>query len=208
MNAIRRYWQPLAARIDEMTLRQRGMLFATISLAVVALAHVAFIEPVLVRQKSLIERGKRDQSQLNAVRAQLESLLRQQQNDPDQAALRALEQRVAEVEKSLATKKDSFAAATRLPGLMRDLLGKDRGVRLQSLRVLPGSQIEGSPLFRHGVEITLTGSYFELLRYLADLEKLPSRLLWGSAEIQAEQYPDVRLTLQIFTLSPERSLGL
>jgi MSHA biogenesis protein MshJ len=208
MNAIRRYWQPLAARIDEMTLRQRGMLFATLSLALVALAHVAFIEPVLVRQKSLIERSKRDQSQLNAVRAQLESLLRQQQNDPDQAALRALEQRVAEVEKSLATKKDGFAAATRLPGLMRDLLGKDRGVRLQALRVLPGSQIEGSPLFRHGVEITLTGSYFELLRYLADLEKLPSRLLWGSAEIQVEQYPEVRLTLQIFTLSPERSLGL
>jgi MSHA biogenesis protein MshJ len=208
MNAIRRYWQPLAARIDEMTLRQRGMLFATLSLAVVALAHLAFIEPVLVRQKGLIERGKRDQSQLNAVRAQLESLLRQQQNDPDQVALRALEQRVAEVEKSLATKQDSFAAATRLPGLMRDLLGKDRGVRLQSLRVLPGSQIEGSPLFLHGVEITLTGSYFELLRYLADLEKLPSRLLWGSAEIQVEQYPEVRLTLQIFTLSPERSLGL
>jgi MSHA biogenesis protein MshJ len=76
------------------------------------------------------------------------------------------------------------------------------------LRVLPGSPIEGSPLFRHGVEITLTGSYFELLRYLADLEKLPSRLLWGSAEIQAEQYPEVRLTLQIFTLSPDRSLGL
>lgn len=208
MNAITRYWQPIAARIDEMSLRQRGMLFATMSLAIVALAHVAFIEPVLVRQKSLIERAKRDQSQLNAVRTQLESLLRQQQNDPDQAALRALEQRVAEVEKALALKKDGFAAATRLPGLMRDLLGKDRGVRLQSLRVLPGSQVEGSPLFRHGVEISLTGSYFDLLQYLADLEKLPSRLLWGSAEIQAEQYPEVRLTLQVFTLSPERSLGL
>jgi MSHA biogenesis protein MshJ len=208
MNAIKRYWHPIAARIDEMTLRQRGMLFATMSLAAVAFAHVVFIEPVLVRQKSLIERAKRDQSQLNAVRAQLESVLRQQQNDPDQAALRALEQRVAEVEKAVTAKKDGFAAATRLPGLMRDLLGKDRNVRLQSLRVLPGNPVEGSPLFRHGVEITLTGSYFDLLQYLADLEKLPSRLLWGSAEIHAEQYPEVRLTLQVFTLSPERSLGL
>lgn len=208
MSAIKRYWQPIAARIDEMTLRQRGMLFATMSLAVVALAHVAFIEPVLVRQKSLIERAKRDQSQLNAVRAQLESVLRQQQNDPDQAALRELERRVAEVEKALTAKKDGFTAATRLPGLMRHLLGKERNVGLQTLRVLPGSQVEGSSLFRHGVEITLTGSYFDLLQYLADLEKLPSRLLWGSAEIQAEQYPEVRLTLQVFTLSPERSLGL
>ena len=50
---IKRYWAPLAARIDEMALRQRAMLFATISLAVVALAHVAFIEPVLVRQMEL-----------------------------------------------------------------------------------------------------------------------------------------------------------
>ena len=31
---IKRYWAPLAARIDEMALRQRAMLFATISLAV------------------------------------------------------------------------------------------------------------------------------------------------------------------------------
>ena len=205
---IKRYWGPLAARIDEMPLRQRAMLFATLSLAVVAFAHLAFIEPVLVRQKALIERGKRDQSQLNAVRAQLESLLRQQENDPDQAALRALEQRVAEVEKSLAAKKDSFAGATRLPGLMRDLLGKQKGLRLQSLRVVPGTQIEGSPLYRHGVEVVLTGSYFELLQYLSDLEKLPARLLWGAGELEAEHYPGVRLTLLVYTLSPERSLGL
>ena len=69
-------------------------------------------------------------------------------------------------------------------------------------------QVEGSPLFRHGVEIVLTGSYFGLLQYLSDLEKLPARLLWGSGELQAEQYPDVRLTLLVYTLSPERSLGL
>jgi MSHA biogenesis protein MshJ len=205
---IKRYWQPIAARIDEMTLRQRAMLFATISLAVVAMAHVLFIEPVLVRQKSLIEQAKRDQSQLAAVRAQLEGLLRQQQVDPDQAALRSLEQRVAEVGKALLAKKEGFAAATRLPGLMRDLLGRQRGVKLQALRVLPGTPVEGSPLFRHGVEITLSGSYFELLQYLADLEKLPARLLWGSGELQADHYPEVRLTLQVFTVSPERSLGL
>jgi MSHA biogenesis protein MshJ len=205
---IKRYWQPIASRIDEMTLRQRGMLFVTLSLAVVALAHMLLIEPVLVKQKALIERAKRDQSQLSAVRAQLESVIRQQETDPEQNALRALELQLAAAEKSLAAKKEGFAAATRLPGLLKDLLGGGRAVKLESLRVLPGTQLEGSPLYRHGVEMTINGTYFDLLQYLSDLERLPARLLWGSAELQAENYPDVRLTLQVFTLSPERSLGL
>jgi MSHA biogenesis protein MshJ len=205
---IKRHWQPIAARINDMTLRQRGMLFATASLALVALAHIVFIEPVLTRQKSLIERTKRDQSQLEAVRAQIESIIRQQETDPDQATLRALEQRVVEAERALATKKQAFAAATGLPGLVRELLGKGRAVKLEALRVLPGAQVEGSPLYRHGVELTLTGSYFELLQYLSELEKLPVRLLWGTGELRTEQYPAVRLVLQIYTLNPQRSLGL
>jgi MSHA biogenesis protein MshJ len=205
---IKRYWQPIASRIDEMTLRQRGMLFVTLSLAVVALAHMLLIEPVLVKQKALIERSKRDQSQLSAVRAQLESVIRQQETDPEQNALRALEQQLGAAEKALAAKKEGFAAATRLPGLLRDLLGSGRAVKLETLRVLPGTQLEGSPLYRHGVEMTITGTYFDLLQYLSNLERLPARLLWGSAELHSENYPDVRLTLQVFTLSPERSLGL
>jgi MSHA biogenesis protein MshJ len=206
---MKRYWQLIAARIDEMTLRQRAMLFATMSLAVVALAYVALIDPVLVRQKSLIERAKRDQSQLAAVRAQIEGLLKEQEGDPEQAALRELEQRVAEVEQTLAAKKQGFAAATRLPTLLKELLGQGRPVSLEALRVLPGTQVEaGAQLYRHGVEMTLRGGYFELLQYLADLEKLPAGLLWGAAELQVEQYPEVRLTLQVHTVSPQRSLGL
>jgi MSHA biogenesis protein MshJ len=209
---MKRYWQRIAARIDDMALRQRAMLFATISLLVVALAYVALIDPVLVRQKSLIERAKRDQSQLAAVRAQIEGSLKDQETgkeDPEQAALRELEQRIAEVEKALAGKKQSFMIATRLPALLKDLLGQGRPVKLEALRVLPGTQVEaGAELYRHGVEMTLKGAYFDLLQYLAELEKLPSGLLWGSAELQVEQYPEVRLTLQVHTLSTQRSLGL
>jgi MSHA biogenesis protein MshJ len=206
---IKRYWQPLAARIDEMTLRQRAMLFATLSLAVVALAYVLFLDPILLRHKGFIEQAKRNQSQLSAVRSQIEGLLKQQQNDPEQAALRQLERRVAEAEKALAARKQGFAAATRLPALLKDLLGAGRPVRLESLRVLPGAQVEGgSLLYRHGVEMTLRGRYFDLLQYLSDLERLPVQLLWGSGDLQVEQYPEVKLTLQIHTLNPQRSLGL
>lgn len=214
------YWQRFAARIDEMSLRQRAMLFATVSLVVVVLANVTLIEPVLVKQKSLIDRGNRDQSQLAAVRGQLESVLKDAETDPkdpEQAALRELEQRIADVERSLASRKEAFIAPTRLPSLLKDLLGKNRPVTLESLRVVPGTPVEvpvpsgqqtkaAAELYRHGVEMTLKGTYFDLMQYVTDLEKLPARLLWGPVELQVEQYPQVRLTLQVHTLSPQRSL--
>ena len=206
---IKRYWAPLAARIDDMTLRQRTMLFATISLMLVALAHVIFLEPLLARQKSLIERSKRDQSQIAAVRAQIGDMLKRQEGDSEQAGLRDLEKRTAEAEQALTAKKQAFAAATRLPALLQDLLGQSRGAKLEVLRVLPGAQLEGaSQLYRHGVEMTLTGSYQELLQYLSRLEALQVRLLWGPGDLQVDQYPTVRLRLQVYTVSAQRSLAL
>ena len=209
---MKRYWQPIAARIDEMTLRQRAMLFATLSLVVVMLAHVTLIEPLLVRQKSLIDRVNRDQSQLAAVRAQLQGVLKEQEagaKDPEQEALAKLEARIAEAEKSLAQRKQGFIAPARLPVLLKDLLGPGQNVRLESLRVVPGTPVEASNAFyRHGVELSLRGGYFELAQYLAGLEKLPVRLLWGRMELQVEQYPEVRLILQVNTVSTQRALGL
>ena len=211
---MKQHWQKLAARIDEMTLRQRAMLFATVSLVLVVFAHVALIEPLLIRQKTLIDRSARDQSQLNAVRAQIEGMLKDQQGDsrekdPEQVAVRELEGRLAELEKNLAARKDAFVAPNRLPALLKELLGPGRPVRLESLRTVPGAQVQsGAELYRHGLEMTLRGSYFDLMQYLADLEKSPARLLWGSVDLHVEKYPEVRLTLEVHTLSTQRSLGL
>lgn len=202
-------WKAIAARIDEMTLRQRGLLFAAASLLLVALAYVTLIDPILVRHKQHIDTVNRNQSQIGAVRSQIEGLLKEQVVDPDEAALRALEQRVAQAERALTSRKSAYTAAARLPALAKQLLGQNRPVKLESLKLLPALQIDGSAqLYRHGIEVELSGAYFDLVQYLADLEKLPGKFLWGGAEIQVRQYPDVRLTFQVHTLSTERSLGL
>jgi MSHA biogenesis protein MshJ len=205
-------WQRFAARIDEMTLRQRAMLFATLSLVVVVFAHVALIEPLLLRQKALIDRGTRDQSQLTAVRAQIEGLLKEQQGeskDPEQLAVLELEARLAQLEKQLAARKGAFVAPSRLPEFLKSLLVPGRPVTLESLRTVPGVRMQGgAELYRHGLEMTLKGSYLDLTQYLIDMERMPARLLWGPVELQVEQYPQVRMTLQVHTLSTQRSLGL
>lgn len=215
---MKRAWQRLAARIDEMSLRQRAMLFAAASLVLVALVNATLIEPLLGRQKTLIDRVNRDQSQLTAVRGQLQSVLNEGQadaKDPEQAALFELERRVADSERELAARRAALIAPTQLTGLLKTLLGKNPRVSLESLQVTPGvpasaprtGQSDALPeLYKHGAEMTLKGGYFDLVNYLAELERSPARLLWGAAELQVEQYPEVRLKVQVYTVSSQRTL--
>jgi MSHA biogenesis protein MshJ len=56
-------------------------------------------------------------------------------------------------------------------------------------------------LYRHGVEIVLQGSYLDMVNYMDALESLPVQLFWGKAQLEAQQYPNSRLTLTLYTLS-------
>jgi MSHA biogenesis protein MshJ len=76
-------------------------------------------------------------------------------------------------------------------------IGKDRtGHDIES--------VEG-PLFKHGVEIIVAGSYGDLMVYLAELEKMPQRVLWNSVKLSVEAYPRARMTLTVYTLSLDRA---
>ena len=56
-------------------------------------------------------------------------------------------------------------------------------------------------LYRHGVELTVRGSYLDMVDYMHALETLPTQLFWGRAQLDADGYPNVRLTLTLYTLS-------
>jgi MSHA biogenesis protein MshJ len=59
-------------------------------------------------------------------------------------------------------------------------------------------------IYKHGVEITVQGSYHDLVAYLGELERLPQRLFWSRASLRAD-YPMSALTVTVFTLSLERT---
>ena len=206
-------WKALLARIDDMSLRERAMLFASISLVILLVAYAALLDPVLRKQKSLIDRVARDQNQINEIRGQIEQIVRAgdaKGRHPEQVAVEALERQIAELDRSLAAKQSGLIAPERLPALLKDILGRSKGVELESLRLLPGVPVKAgtgeTSLYRHGVELAVKGSYFELVQYLEELEKRSSVLLWGSVELQVDQYPDVRLRVVIHSLSRNASL--
>ncbi|WP_310461354.1 hypothetical protein [Sphaerotilus sp.] len=117
--------------------------------------------------------------------------------------LAALEARVAEAEARGLT-RDLVTPAQMLP-LLEHLLSRHHGLKVHSLQSLAQTALgSGSPvIYRHGVELTVEGSYADLLDYLHALEASPQRLLWGSLQLKVLQHPQVRLTLRLHTLSTD-----
>ena len=116
------------------------------------------------------------------------------------------------------------AAADLLP-VLDQLLASGGGLRLQAMHSLgrepvvpagaagrPGvdavpaaAATDPAPvLYRHGVEITVEGSYVALVAYLQALETMPQHVLWGGLQLKVDQHPKVSLTLRIYTLSMDR----
>jgi MSHA biogenesis protein MshJ len=60
-------------------------------------------------------------------------------------------------------------------------------------------------LWRHGAELTVRGSYADLLRYLTSLERLPVRIYFGRAVLDAAKYPELDLRLTVYTLGIDKS---
>ena len=67
--------------------------------------------------------------------------------------------------------------------------------------VKPAPKDPGRAIFQHGFELTLQGSYRDLHDYLARLEKLPWQMFWNRISVQTEQYPRLRVTIIVQTLS-------
>ena len=60
-------------------------------------------------------------------------------------------------------------------------------------------------IYQHGIEIRLAGSYNDLLNYLAELERMPQRVMWNSVSLKVEKHPRNVLVLRVYTLSLDRN---
>ncbi|MCX7164933.1 MAG: hypothetical protein NTV11_01500 [Rhodocyclales bacterium] len=63
----------------------------------------------------------------------------------------------------------------------------------------------GDGIYQHGIEIRLAGSYNDLLNYLAELERMPQRLMWNSVNFTVEKHPRNVMVLRVYTLSLDRN---
>ena len=211
-------WQRYAGRFDALSLRERVMVFAAVMVAVVALAYTFAIDPQLVRQKRVAGAMLQKHSDMKAFEAQVTKLVGGGGLDAGRAErerLARLRTELAALEGRITAEERKFTAPSQMRTVIEGLLARNRGVALVEMKTLATDTIgasTGKPtpaterrlaylIYRHGVELTVSGSYLELLAYARDLEKLPKQLYWGALVLNAAAYPKVSMKLTVYTLS-------
>ena len=220
---MKRFWQRYVEKIDGASLRERVLIFAASATVLIALVNALMIEPQLVTQRRLSREVAQRQGEMRTMQEQLQVLALARQTDPDReirTQLDALKQKVSAVEAKLVEEQRKFAPPEQVGALLGEMLSRNRKLQLVDLRTLPvvtfaanaaeadkappqkpAAPANGGQIYRHGVEITVTGSYLDLFAYLRDLEKLPSQLYWGKLDLSVSAYPQVTLKLSVYTLS-------
>ncbi len=199
-----------AERIDNATLRERALLFAAAALIFVFVANAVLIKPLRDTQRRLGAEVAQRVGELRTVQTELQRMARTRDAEPDaQNRRRASELRadLAMLDAKIAGEQRRFTSPQRMRAVLEEILERDRRLRLVDLKTLPITDMAGSQgqaarrVFRHGVELTLAGSYLDLHAYLAALEGLSTQLYWGRAEMSVTGYPVATLKLTVYTLS-------
>lgn len=212
----------LLARLDALKERERFVICMAGAVVILTIAYFGAIDPLLVRRGQLRLQTAAHNELLARLGAQRLEVQRELSISPDEAIrqrLASAEAELASVDQALSGLERELLKPDRMAAVLQELLGKDRGVTLVSLKNLPPSLLDkqqasaaagphgsstaaaGAPrIYRHGVEIVVEGGYTDLVAYLQRLEEQPWHLYWDKT-VMTSNYPKSRLTLVLSTLS-------
>lgn len=151
----------------------------------------------------------------------------------NRARLQALKEQIAQMQASLRDMQNGLVSPDRMARLLEDIVKQNGQLRVMSLKTLPvtsltaalpglapaGEKAAAPPaavperkqvrmaadeVYRHGLEITLQGSYLDMMHYMAALEAMPWQLFWAGAQLNADNYPKSTLTLTLYTFSLDK----
>lgn len=221
-------WLRSRTRFMALARRERGLVMACALVLVLGLGALLFIEPAYKQRVQLQRQMEQQQKDLAALRPQVQAL-QQRQRNPDaavQAQLKALRDQLQLADAEFAQVQRALVQPQEMGQLLGSLLQSHRGLQLVALKSVPVmsvSELVGAPkvatpassvqnkdsrdawLYRHGVEITVQGSYADMQAYLAALENLPRRVYWGELKMDAQKWPANTMTVTVYTISLEKT---
>ena len=204
-------WKTLAARIDALSLRERAFLFLSLIAVCIALADLLWLSPARVEHA----RARQEFATASTELKRLREAVREKPNasDPLQVAraeLARVKAQIDAVNGDLAMPNGPTRASVSLREVLVHFLAKQATLTLLHAASLPqeaapaGAPPGGAPSLvqRQGVEVTLSGPYAELVRYVHSLELAMPDLRWGTMKLAATQQP-AQLNLQVFLVAAQ-----
>jgi MSHA biogenesis protein MshJ len=198
----------LLARFDKLSLRERALV------AVAVLAVVVGLWDVLLMQSLRNQRNALTQ-ELTTYNETIGSSQDAEQADPHRAAIMRVSELQTQsqgIDAQLTSTAAGFVPAPKMVEVIHDVLSRQHGLKLISLRNLPMTSLvppaqdaQGTAPYVHPIELVIEGDYGEVLNYLRALEALPWRFRWRTLDLTTKQYPVNRVRIELSTLSMDKT---
>ncbi len=211
---MKQQWQQLTLRIDAMQLRERVFLFLSIIICCLALADTLWLSPAQVAHKQAIQRYAAQGTELQRLRNELKTLA--QPVDASKAVrddIAAANQRLDAINQDIRAVAPLAEGGPAIEQALVQFLRRQNGLTLLRTGTIQGDGAS-SPgagttpptttaaqpvLSRRGLELSVAGSYADLVRYVRTLENALPTLRWGTLHLKTtKQSPE--MTLQVFVV--------
>lgn len=201
-------WERASAWINGRSLRERALLLVTVLVAVLLLWDLLLNRPLEARKSALAERQAAAQDTVSQLERSVESMRSQiaalADESGDEDAERALRAAIARADERLDSRAARFIEPDQMVAVLERLLASERELQLVQLVNAPPVRLPGDetvPVYRHQVELVVTGRYLALLDYLRRLEDTGWALQWESLEIESGENSGMRARIRLATLS-------
>jgi MSHA biogenesis protein MshJ len=230
---MKQEWQKYAAKIDAMSVRERVAVFGALVLVIFYVVFMLLVDPALARRKAALAAAAQQRGEIQAIQTQIAALeaKRVDPDAPNLARRASVRNQLTEVDLELNEMRQNLVPAQNMKALLQEMLTHQPRLQVLALRTLPVTLLVDRPaktdsaeksgkadapaapkpagtdenVFKHGVEITLQGSYADLYEYLTRVEKSRWRMFWSRASLGTESHPRLKLTITIYTLSLDKA---
>lgn len=208
---MKQRWQQLVVRVDALNLRERVFLFLAIMICALALVDAMWLSPAQMAYTQSKQRFTAQETELKRLRGELQSAA--QPVDASKAVRDEMLELAVQMD---AVNRDIRVVAPLAEGgpaieqALVQFLRRQEGLTLLHTgtiqQIAPSVTAAanggtGAPLLsRRGLELTVSGSYAELVRYVRTLENALPTLRWGSLVLKSGKQQPTELTLQVYVV--------
>tara|TARA_R110001606_G_scaffold254366_2_gene402307 strand:- start:349 stop:1047 length:699 start_codon:yes stop_codon:yes gene_type:complete len=216
-------YQMLFEKFRTITQREKILVLVAGIVIITMVSYFFFIEPL----NEKIAREEQDltaqHNQYRSIKAQIAVSEQQFNDDPNQLlveSLAKLTQRTNDLDADLQKHTVNLVRPTQMPMLLEKVLADSEGITLISMQSIPpkpvvdptvknsGDQtpditdkVNALTLYRHGVMLSVQGSYFDIQRYLTKIESLKWKFYWKRFNYTVDSYPNALVEVELYTLS-------
>lgn len=204
----------LQTRINELTLRERGILFLVLVFLLYLVWDAMLVGPQELSQKRLLSEISKVRTDITTLEQQKLEIINRHSVDPNAAETRELQQlteTMQQIESVIAEAVNGLVEPKEMARALESVLKGQQQltfVRTENLGATPLLDVEptegtvsAAGIYKHTLRIELEGRFLQTRDYLQALEQLPWRFHWEAVELTMLDYPQARVVITVNTLS-------